>query len=53
MDKSTEYAMQLLAALALKKEYPMVARDDCMLTPERIKELAVMAFPAPKKGKKK
>ncbi len=53
MDKTTEYAIQLLAALVLRKEHGVIARDNCELTPDKIKELAIKVFPTPKKGKKK
>lgn len=53
MDKTTEYALQLLAALAYKKEYPVPAKRICDLDGKKIEELALKAFPPLKKGKKK
>lgn len=53
MDKQTEYALQLLAALAYKKDYPIHAKRQCGLETKQMEELALKAFPTLKKGKKK
>ena len=53
MDNKTEYALQLLAALAYKKDYPVEAKRDFGLDATKVHELAMKALPSSKKGKKK